>query len=371
MSTANPLISLANVKKHFTLTKGVLLKRTLGIVKAVDGVSLDIYPGETLGIVGETGCGKTTLGRVILGLEKPTSGQVTFENNDTGQFNKAQWKAFRGQVQIVFQDPYSSLNPRIKVRDIVAEPLRIHNLSNGKTLDKRIDELLETVGLSRTHGQRYPHEFSGGQRQRIGIARALALNPKLIICDEPVSALDVSIQAQVLNLLSDLQKEFNLTYVFISHDLSVVQHIANRVAVMYLGKIVELAPTKEIFTNPQHPYTEALLSACPIADPKYRNREKILLTGDVPSPLNPPSGCHFHPRCRYVQESCKLENPEIADSVERRADRTEEKNGNFWTMTGKGWTWQNEKHGALCPVQPFAKHSSKAAIHFKEEGVKT
>ncbi len=349
-NSAPAIISLKNAKKHFVLTRGVVLKKTLGVVKAVDGVSLDIYPGETLGIVGETGCGKTTLGRLILGLEKPTSGEILFEGNNTGNFNTRQWKTFRNNVQIVFQDPYSSLNPRMKVWELVGEPLIIHGRAKGQQLRKCVDELLETVGLSRVHGERYPHEFSGGQRQRIGIARALALNPKVIICDEPVSALDVSIQAQVLNLLSDLQKEFNLTYVFISHDLSVVKHIANRVAVMYLGKIAELAPTEQIFTNPQHPYTEALLSACPIADPKYRNRTKILLTGDVPSPLNPPSGCHFHPRCRYARESCKLENPE------------------FWTMEGSGWIWKDKEktHGTLCPVQPFDKKPSQAAIHFIE-----
>lgn len=343
MLRADPIVSIKNLKKHFPLSKGLVFKKVLGTVKAVDGVDIQIFPGETLGIVGETGCGKTTLGRLILGLEKPTTGEILFEGRNIWKFNTREWKAFREKVQIIFQDPYSSLNPRMKVKDIVAEPLIIHEQAAGRELENRVEKLFEIVGINRKCFNCYPHEFSGGQRQRIGVARALALNPKLIICDEPVSALDVSIQAQVLNLLSDLQKEFKLTYLFISHDLSVVKHIANRVGVMYLGRIVELAPSEEIFTNPQHPYTEALLSACPIPDPKWRERAKVLLTGDVPSPLNPPSGCHFHPRCRYVQESCKLQEPQ-------------------WLTIGS-----DQAHGALCPVLPFAKSPSQAAIHFKEE----
>lgn len=336
------LLELKHLKKHFPLTKGVIFKKELGTVKAVDGVSLDVQEGETLGIVGETGCGKSTLGRMITGLYKPTSGEIIFEGKSIWDYSKPEWKEFRRRVQIVFQDPYSSLNPRMKVSDIVGEPFVIHGLAQGADLKKRVLKLLETVGLSTRHAERYPHEFSGGQRQRIGIARALALNPKMIVYDEPVSALDVSIQAQVLNLISDLQKEFKLTYVFISHDLSVITHVASRIAVMYLGKIVELGPAKALFSNPQHPYTEALLSACPIPDPKLKTRAKILLTGDVPSPLNPPSGCHFHPRCRYVQESCKLGEP--------------------------AWVAAREAaHGALCPVKPFASKPSAAAIQFEEE----
>lgn len=339
------LLTLKDLKKHFPLTKGVVFKKELGTVKAVDGVSLDVQEGETLGIVGETGCGKSTLGRMITGLYTPTSGEIVFEGKNVWSYSKAEWKEFRRKVQIVFQDPYSSLNPRMKVADIVGEPLIIHGIAQGSDLDKRVLKLLETVGLSARHAQRYPHEFSGGQRQRIGIARALALNPKMIVYDEPVSALDVSIQAQVLNLISDLQKEFKLTYVFISHDLSVITHVATRIAVMYLGKVVELGPARALFSNPQHPYTEALLSACPIPDPELKSRPKILLTGDVPSPLNPPNGCHFHPRCRYVQESCKLGEP--------------------------AWVWARDsaQHGALCPVKPFASKPSAAAIQFEEETV--
>ena len=336
------LVAVRNLKKHFLLTKGVLFKKTLGTVKAVDGVNLDILEGETLGIVGETGCGKNTLGRLILGLMEPTNGDILFEGKDIWKSSKAEWKSFRRKAQIVFQDPFSSLNPRMKVKDIIGEPLVIHDLARGVDLEQRVKKLLGTVGLTAAHGDRYPHEFSGGQRQRIGVARALALNPKLIVYDEPVSALDVSIQAQVLNLIADLQKEFKLTYLFISHDLSVITHMATRIAVMYLGKIVEMGPAQDLFSNPQHPYSEALLSACPIPDPALRNRTKILLMGDVPSPLNPPSGCHFNPRCRYVLESCKLKEPE--------------------------WIWANEgkTHGALCPVKPFAAKPSQAAIQFEE-----
>ncbi|MBI4369924.1 MAG: dipeptide ABC transporter ATP-binding protein [Elusimicrobia bacterium] len=335
------ILQAKNLKKYFILSKGVIRKKILGTVKAVDGVNLDIHEGETLGIVGETGCGKSTLGRLIMGLETPTEGAVLFKGRDLWSSDKAQWKNFRSQVQIVFQDPFSSLNPRMKIKDVIAEPLIIHQTARGGEMQERVNELLNLVGLASHHAERYPHEFSGGQRQRIGIARALALNPKVIVCDEPVSALDVSIQAQVLNLLDHLQKKLRLTYLFISHDLSVVKHIATRVAVMYLGRIVELAPSREVFTNPQHPYTEALLSSCPIPDPGLRERPRILLTGDVPSPLNPPTGCYFHPRCRFVQESCRKDEP-------------------AWVETASG-------HGALCPIAPFSNQPSPAAIHFKDK----
>jgi peptide/nickel transport system ATP-binding protein len=302
-----PLIEVRNVKKYFPIKRG-LLKRTVGQVRAVDDVSFIILTGETLGLVGESGCGKTTTGRCIIRLIEPTAGQVVYRDSD-GNFaevtklNKAQLREFRRQAQIIFQDPYSSLDPRMAVSDIVSEPLRIHGIYKGSELEDHVVSLLKAVGLQGDHLHRYPHSFSGGQRQRIGIARALSLNPKLIVCDEPVSALDVSIQAQVINLLENLQHQFGLTYLFISHDLSVVNHICNRVAVMYVGKIVELAKTEELYAHPLHPYTEALLSALPVPDP-LAMRQRILLTGDVANPAKPPSGCYFHPRCKYAQPVC-------------------------------------------------------------------
>jgi peptide/nickel transport system ATP-binding protein len=305
------LLDVKNLKKFFPIQRG-LLKRVVGHVRSVDDLSFFIRQGETLGLVGESGCGKTTAGRVILRALEPTGGSVFYRRNDEmvelTKVPRHSLKSYRRDMQVIFQDPYSSLNPRMTVMDIVGEPLRIHGLADGDELRGRVRELLEQVGMRVQHMNRYPYAFSGGQRQRIGIARALALQPKFIVCDEPVSALDVSIQAQVLNLLGDLQKEMGLTYLFISHDLSVVEHISDRIAVMYLGSLVELAPARTLYENPLHPYTEALLSAVPSADPDHLT-QRILLLGDVPSPSNPPPGCKFHPRCRYAKDICSKEVP--------------------------------------------------------------
>jgi oligopeptide/dipeptide ABC transporter ATP-binding protein len=311
-----PLVRLRGVKKYFPITQGIVFQREVGRVHAVDGVDLDVYPGETLGVVGETGCGKSTLGRLACRLLDVTEGTVEFEGRDITKLKGKELRAFRRQVQMIFQDPYSSLNPRKRVGQIIGDPFQIHGIADGKERKLRVQELMEVVGLNPEHYNRFPAEFSGGQRQRIGVARALALRPKVIICDEPVSALDVSIQAQVINLLEDLQNEFNLTYIFIAHDLSVVRHVSDRVGVMYLGKVVELADAKRLYTEPKHPYTGALLSAVPVADPDEADkRERVILYGDVPSPIDPPSGCRFHPRCPKAQDRCVTEVPPLEPKV--------------------------------------------------------
>jgi peptide/nickel transport system ATP-binding protein len=309
------LLEVRDLKKYFPIQRG-LLRRVVGHVKAVDGVSFTIREGETVGLVGESGSGKTTTGRMILRAGQPTGGQVLFRHDedmvDLTPLSRRAMKPFRKELQVIFQDPYSSLDPRMTVFDIVSEPLVIHRMARGGELKTQVRDLLQRVGLRPHHMNRFPHAFSGGQRQRIGIARALALRPKLVVCDEPVSALDVSIQAQVLNLLKDLQNEFHLAYLFIAHDLSVVEHISDRVAVMYLGKIVELASSEQLYRDPKHPYTEALLSAIPKSSPR-QHKQRIVLPGDVPNPADPPSGCAFHTRCRYAQDICKVETPPLQD----------------------------------------------------------
>jgi oligopeptide/dipeptide ABC transporter ATP-binding protein len=306
------LLRVDHLKKYFPIKRGIFFKREIGRVHAVDDVSIEIKAGETLGLVGESGCGKSTLGRCIIRLLDLTSGSVTFDGRDISRLSRRALRPIRGELQMVFQDPYASLNPRKRVGTIIGDPLRIHGSKNRKQIRDRVRELLDLVGLSPEHVNRYPHEFSGGQRQRIGVARALALHPKLIIADEPVSALDVSIRAQVINLLDDLQDELGLTYIFIAHDLGVVRHVSDRIAVMYLGKIVEISPAEELYKKPVHPYTEALLSAVPIPDPNISaQREQVVLEGDVPSPISPPSGCRFHPRCKYATDVCAQIEPEL------------------------------------------------------------
>ena len=309
MSTET-LLRVDNLVKYFPIYQGVI-RRQVGAVHAVDGVSFEIYKGETLGLVGESGCGKSTAGRTILRLYKPTAGHVYYDGTDLASLSEREMRKMRRKLQIIFQDPYASLNPRMTVADIVGEPLIVHKVANGKEVQERVQELLALVGLNPAFADRYPHEFSGGQRQRIGVARALALQPDLIICDEPISALDVSIQAQVINLLEDLQKQFGLTYLFIAHDLSMVRHISDRVAVMYLGVIMELAERDELYDHPLHPYAQALLSAVPIPDPvAEERRQRIILEGDVPSPVNPPSGCRFRTRCPIAEAVCTEQKPE-------------------------------------------------------------
>jgi oligopeptide/dipeptide ABC transporter ATP-binding protein len=305
------LLSVENLEVHFPIKKG-LLSRTAGYVYAVDGVSLTLGKGETLGIVGESGCGKTTTGLAVIRLIEPTAGTVYFGETDITTLNTSELRTLKRQIQMIFQDPYSSLNPRMTVNHILRDPMEIHNVYPGAERNERIAYLLEKVGLRPEQGRRYPHEFSGGQRQRIGIARALALNPQVIIGDEPVSALDVSIQAQIINLLIDLQQEFHLSYIIIAHDLAVVEHICDRIAVMYLGKVVELSAYNNVYTDPKHPYARALLSAIPVADPRIK-KERMILKGDVPSPINPPSGCAFHPRCPHRMDACDQAAPELKD----------------------------------------------------------
>lgn len=313
MSDNKSLVEIKGLSKYFN-TKKMTFKKDVGVLKAVDGVSFQIKKGETLGLVGESGCGKTTLGRTLIKLYNPTAGQIFYDGNDISKLSNQQMLAYRQRMQMIFQDPYASLNPRLTVGDIIGEPLDIYKICSGKEREERVKYFLDKVGLDQGHINRYPHEFSGGQRQRIGIARSLAVNPDFIVCDEPISALDVSIQAQIINMIEDLQRDFDLTYLFIAHDLSMVKHISNRVGIMYLGKLVEIAESSEVYSHPIHPYTNALLSAIPIPDPdESKKRKRIILEGDIPSPIDPPPGCRFKGRCRYAQKICGEEEPVLKE----------------------------------------------------------
>ena len=350
----NDLLVVEDVKKHFPITRGIIFQKQVGSVQAVDGVSFSVKRGETLGVVGESGCGKSTLARCIVKLLETTDGSIRFDGRDITKLSRSAMRPIRREMTMIFQDPYASLNPRKRVGFIVGEPLEVHGLGSASEIKTRVQELLEVVGLNPEHYNRFPHEFSGGQRQRIGVARALAVNPKLIVCDEPVSALDVSVQAQILNLLKDLQDDFGLTYIFIAHDLNVVRHISDRVMVMYLGKVVEVASRNLLYKEPKHPYTGALLSAAPIANPELgRKREPVVLEGDVPSPVNPPSACHFHPRCpRFVEGHCDVDEPQLtsfgADHVAACHYPLER-----WPMTADEMRGRGTKMAEPEPEQPL------------------
>ncbi len=356
--TGDELLVVEDLKKHFPITRGIIFQKEVASVKAVDGVTFTVQEGETLGVVGESGCGKSTMARCVMRLLDPTGGRILFRGQDITQLSRSQMRPFRREMMMIFQDPYASLNPRKRVGFIVAEALQVHKLGTDAEIKRRVQDLLEVVGLNPEHYNRFPHEFSGGQRQRIGVARALAVNPKLIVCDEPVSALDVSVQAQILNLLKDLQRDFGLTYIFIAHDLNVVRHISDRVLVMYLGQIVEEASRNELYNEPRHPYTGALLSAVPIPNPDIE-RKRIVLEGDVPNPINPPNGCRFHPRCpRFVEGHCDVEMPQLfpaGPGHEQRCFYPLER----WPMTEE----EVRQHGTPVsppPVQPIELQAEQA-----------